>query len=1101
MRVKIVLSIFRILLSGSSLGTFFYSQSIPTAQIFKDAHNLPRILWGIPSFSHFSFSVFLGNIIVLAIWLIYSYGLSKASHERFARAALLDSYSYLPLSLLLLFLIQFISFLTSHLEGLLLLSQWNGNILLLLSVLGVLYLKHCAYSAIAPLDSLTLFSQHKTAKPSWTLKLGLFLFAFFVYAFVGFRVTQTLGPGGDEPHYLLMSHSLLHDRDLAISNNYKQQDYKTFYSGVLDPHVSIARDGTRYSIHPIGAPVLLAPFYAVSGYRGALIGMNLMAATLSLVLFLIAYSLSQQFWISLLLWFIVSFTPPLLLYSSAIYPEIPAALFIASAYYIISTRKYRRKEGLILFSFLLAWLPWLQSRTILAAIMLLCYHLFLIWEDDRIVFWRKPHRPAVILPTSSLVLSGLLMGAGNFAYFGSPFPNAPYRSVGVMKVFSWDIFLKEGSLGLLFDQEAGLLIYAPYFIFCAIGVLCLWKKKRSTLLFCLLIIAGIYIPCAGFTLKWRGALSPVARYMVAQLPFWYILLTVGVTYSLRHTFSRYIFLFSAILSMVWSGLFLCDPVLAVMRNNGINRFFERESFFLSLAHYFPSFTPHASGNFLLAGFLTTSILLFAYGVYSASSKSGSLSAGVKEPADNCRRQSLRVLFGSYGLLVVSCGAWTCFTIIPESSPDVSMRQRAGLYRLFSQLNYETILSNHPQIHDTENIRFTLFAHPKIAHNTRTGPRFIVSGPKKTFLQGHYTASFDLAFSGQVSENTPIARLEVVTRNGTHLFNSRTLFGRDFPISGQHERFTFPFELCLNIEDVETRVFFHNQGSLEVSQIFIEINEQELYYHAGIQAMRESKFSLAKNLLTKIDHSRYPRSLYYLALIEQHNERWTESLQFLQAIIQHIPDFADAYYRQGLAYNHLQQTEEAERLFRTALSILPKHLESLKALQKLYVQQNRPEQAQELREKIQKLYPPQYLQYANFDNQIEFLGYSLERLSDEIMKIEYYWRALDLMPADYAFFVHIKDESGQTIQQDHEPARWLAQTGQQEKYPTSHWKTGELVRERYDIEFSGTAPTILLGVWEPVFTKQHLAIRDSFDRKPHYSIELKEHLANNESQIQ
>ena len=82
----------------------------------------------------------------------------------------------------------------------------------------------------------------------------------------------------------------------------------------LKPHLSIGKDGTRYPGHPIGLPVLLIPFYALKGYQSSVVFMNFLAALLALQLYLLAFSLTRNTRLSLLLWFVASFTSPLLLY-------------------------------------------------------------------------------------------------------------------------------------------------------------------------------------------------------------------------------------------------------------------------------------------------------------------------------------------------------------------------------------------------------------------------------------------------------------------------------------------------------------------------------------------------------------------------------------------------------------------------------------------------------------------------------------------------------------------------------------------------------------------------------------------------------------------
>ncbi|PID57424.1 hypothetical protein CSB45_07855 [candidate division KSB3 bacterium] len=1079
-------SVGRILLGGCSLGTFFALQTIPSAQIFHSSTTTAdQILWGIPPLAKLSVLVLAGNLVVCAIWLLYAYCLSKRLRQPFVRIAVLDSYSYLPFALLLLLLIQFSDVISSNAEGLLLLLQWKGYFLLVLSLLGVWSLKRQLHRELF-FPKAVLSGHDNSPQPSRALKVALLLTAFCLYAFVGFRFSHRLSPNGDEPHYLLITHSLLHDRDLAISNNYAQHDYKTFYPNTLDPHVSIARDGTRYSIHPIGVSVLLLPFYALFGYKGAVLGMNFMAALLSLVLFLIAYSLSRQLWNALLLCGIVSLTPPLFLYSSAIYPEVPAALFLASAYYIISTRKYLQPGGLLLFSVLQAGLPWLQPRMIVAAVLLLCYHLFSVWRQHPCNFRFMIRKKVVLLPAVCLAVSGLLMAAENMWRYHSPFPHAAYHSVGITKLFSGEIFLQEGALGLLFDQEAGVLIYAPYLVFCFAGALFLWKKNRPLLVFCLLVIAGIYIPCAGFTMQWRGASSPVARYMLAQLPAWYILLTIS-TASLRSPLIRGTFLSSAALSLSWSVYFFQNPALAVMRNSGINHVFERESFFLSLIRYFPSFSAQTSGNALLTSFLLVIVVLMSFAIFSKNS--GAIQTAPSTMDARCRQHRNRVFLG-YGLLIVCCGFWTVFTIMPAYTPNVSLRQRDGLYHLFSSLNYSTLFSNRSNGEgNPEYVRFALFTCNTTVHSNESGPRFVVSGPREAFLQGQYTAGFELAFTGEANDDIPLAKLEVVSKRGIKTFSSRTLFARDFPHSGQYELFSFPVELPVTAKDLETRVFFFNHGQLEIRKIFLDMQKQELYYQAAIQAIRAENRALAETLLNKINRSRYPRSFYYLALIEQSEKHWAESLELLDECLAHLPDFADAHYRKGLAYRELHKPERAEESFHAARDILPQHLESLEALQQLYLQRGMPLQAQISNEAIRKFYAPQHPMSCNFNNQIQFMGYTLQPAANKKFSIEYYWQALDRMSVNYAFFVHFRDGTDIVFQQDHFPRRWLPTRAESESYPTRHWKIGELVHERYEIPLPSGSSELRLGVWDPNDSKQRLAIRNSSGQKCQYELQL------------
>ena len=71
---------------------------------------------------------------------------------------------------------------------------------------------------------------------------------------------------GDEPHYLLMTHSLIVDGDLELSANYNDADYFGFFPAQnLSPHTKPGLvERSRYSIHSYGLSALLVPWYALA---------------------------------------------------------------------------------------------------------------------------------------------------------------------------------------------------------------------------------------------------------------------------------------------------------------------------------------------------------------------------------------------------------------------------------------------------------------------------------------------------------------------------------------------------------------------------------------------------------------------------------------------------------------------------------------------------------------------------------------------------------------------------------------------------------------------------------------------------------------------
>ena len=77
-------------------------------------------------------------------------------------------------------------------------------------------------------------------------------------------------PAGDEPHYLVITQSLLYDGDLRIENNHQQDQYLAYYDGVLKPDfMRRGVDRQIYSIHAPGVAALVLPAFAAVGYPGA----------------------------------------------------------------------------------------------------------------------------------------------------------------------------------------------------------------------------------------------------------------------------------------------------------------------------------------------------------------------------------------------------------------------------------------------------------------------------------------------------------------------------------------------------------------------------------------------------------------------------------------------------------------------------------------------------------------------------------------------------------------------------------------------------------------------------------------------------------------
>ena len=139
-------------------------------------------------------------------------------------------------------------------------------------------------------------------------------------------------PGGDEPHYLVITQSLLGDHDLRIDNNHARQDYAAYYAAELEPHaIAPGRDGGTYSVHPIGLPLLAAPAFALGGYPGVVALMIFFAAAAAALAWRWVRRVTGSVAAATFSWSATALSVPFLTNSGTVYPEIPAAFAVMAA--------------------------------------------------------------------------------------------------------------------------------------------------------------------------------------------------------------------------------------------------------------------------------------------------------------------------------------------------------------------------------------------------------------------------------------------------------------------------------------------------------------------------------------------------------------------------------------------------------------------------------------------------------------------------------------------------------------------------------------------------------------------------------------------------
>ena len=365
--------------------------------------------------------------------------------------------------------------------------------------------------------------------PGWLLLPA----AFAIHSTVAMRVQSQVGPEGDEPHYLMVADSLIRDHDVSLERDYAEGRYRVFHPGDLAPHYRVrGRHGEIFSLHAVGLSVLILPAYALGGYAAASFFMALLAAMLAREVREAARVWGMGDAPAEAAGWAVALSPPLIHYAGLIFTEVPAALAVAVALRRGRDLSAGRTADVVLLGAALAMLPWLNVRYAVLAVLLLVFS-----------FTGRPRRRAAAVLLALAASSAVGLAVYHEALYGFLDPRRVYGRRPEISLAT----LPEGLPGLLFDQEFGLLVYAPIFVLAIPGFAWLSRRSRRDALVAVgLTVATLLM--AGSWPMWRGGWNPPARFLLPVVPA----LALGVAASFQRGFGSA----SALLLgwSVWVGL-------------------------------------------------------------------------------------------------------------------------------------------------------------------------------------------------------------------------------------------------------------------------------------------------------------------------------------------------------------------------------------------------------------------------------------------------------------------------------------------------------------------------------------------------------------------
>lgn len=273
---------------------------------------------------------------------------------------------------------------------------------------------------------------------------------------IGARATFGAQTTADEPQYLLSAVSLWEDGNLDISDELVDERYRDFHEVTLPQQTVPLEDGRHISPHDPLLPVLLAVPMGLGGWAAAKATLAVMGGVLAA---LMVWTMVTRFGVSHRVAYatvgVFALAPPLAVYSTQVYPALPAALALLAGFAAV-TGPFNRK-GRIVFVIAVAALPWLAVKFIPVAGILTVAGLVRAGKGSRM-----PLVGALLGAGIVYVVGHLAIYGGLTAYStGDHFVGGEFTAVGT-QVNLWGRSTR--LIGLLVDKGFGIGAWQPAFL-------------------------------------------------------------------------------------------------------------------------------------------------------------------------------------------------------------------------------------------------------------------------------------------------------------------------------------------------------------------------------------------------------------------------------------------------------------------------------------------------------------------------------------------------------------------------------------------------------------------------------------------------------------
>ena len=256
-------------------------------------------------------------------------------------------------------------------------------------------------------------------------------------------------------------------------------------------------DGQIYSVHAPGLPALIAPAFALFGYRGVVVFLALMVAAGTAAAWLAAFRFTASPSAAWVGWAAVALSTPVFFHAYTVFPDgVGAALATLAVLtlVVLDTGGVPATAAVVGVGVALAALPWLHTRFVLVAGVL--------GVALGLRLWRRPHGGARVATFFAAPAISALAWLWSFhAIYGTMSPAAPYGGQTQTAL----AYLQPGLPGILFDQQFGLAANAPVYMAAFAGIAAVWTRSRRLAIELAVLVVPYVLAVASYRVWWGAS--------------------------------------------------------------------------------------------------------------------------------------------------------------------------------------------------------------------------------------------------------------------------------------------------------------------------------------------------------------------------------------------------------------------------------------------------------------------------------------------------------------------------------------------------------------------------------------------------------------------